>query len=564
MAGESREAYWGTVSFRGKRVPINTMDQGLPRIGSGQEIERSAQIGLTKIRFSGYDGGLVSVTGTQPWAQSITNYVQNDGLVTRIPRQLLLPYRLVAQATLDAVDHSGSVAANIRGHAANTSLGAAGLRYVYLVKNYVFTDTSLTDPAIVELANTVLTDTVTAIEPDAIFNNTAYFAAAYNGATEDVQGFTDVTAVTYTTGWTKLVTLAAGDYLNAMRTMQTLGTGVNVFVGMINGTNQVWYCKTTSSTLPQTSATLGVCVVADTKDELGNLTAQTTGEIALTLSDDFDPAASENPWGTATATGPITYGYKWAYITTDTDIPATAYITGLQPDITYTETNAGTLDSAGVRIAVGGSIVSPGFGGFQNRTSTTTDSLGGTSDPLGTQLRGSDANALALRIGKATIEGDSAGANDSFDVTAADINIGYTMPGTSIAFPLGGWQTSPSLAFPTRIAMVAPERTDKTAITVPRKLWFLDFEWDTSGDRPVFTPSLPNTNMRYVHHAAPWQGGYVVTGGNKAGPGRFLRHIDGSGNLRNLNIPRTNGGEWLCNAIIPQGSWLKLHMVKSD
>ena len=561
MAGDSREVYYGTIGFRGTRVPINTMDQGLPRIGSGQEIERSAQIGLTKIRFSSLDGGLVSVTGIQPWAQVITSYVQNNGLQTRIPRQVTLPYRLVAQATLDAVNHSGSVAANIRGHAANTSLGATGLRYIYLVKNYVFTDTTLTDPAIVELANTVLTDTVTAIEPNAIFNNVAYFAAAYNGATEDVQGFTDVTTVTYTTGWTKLVTLAADDYLNAMRTMQTLGTGVNIFVGMINGTNQVWYSKTTSATLPQTSSTLQACVVADTKDELGSLTAQTTGEITLTLSDDYDPTASEFAWGTNNATDPRTYGYKWAYVTTDTGIPDSAFITGLQPDITYSETGASTLNSAGVRIAVGGSIVSPGFGALSNITGTENSVLGSTTDPLGTALRGSDANSLALRIGKATTAG---GSGNYFQVTAADINIGYTMPGTSIAFPLGGWQTSPSQAFPNRIAMVAPERTDKILITVPRKLWFLDFEWDTAGDRPVFTPSVVDTNMRYIHHAAPWQGGYAVTGGSIAGPGKFLRHIDGSGNVRNLGMPRTNNGEWLCNAIHPQGSWLVLDMVKSD
>jgi hypothetical protein len=77
----SSEITWGPtaslVSFRGKRVPTNTMEQGLPRISTGGEIERAAQIGQTKIRFGSYHNGLTRKTGIQPWASAQNEYTEN-------------------------------------------------------------------------------------------------------------------------------------------------------------------------------------------------------------------------------------------------------------------------------------------------------------------------------------------------------------------------------------------------------------------------------------------------------------------------------------------------------
>ena len=568
MAGDSREVMFGTIGFRGTRVPINTMDQGLPRIGSGQEIERSAQVGLTKIRHSSYDGGLISVTGTQPWAQVLTNYIQNDGLVTRIPRQLTLPYKLTAQATLDAVNHSGSVAANIRGHAANTSLGTTGLRFIYLIKNYVFTDTSLTDPAIVELTDVVWTDTVTAIEPNGVVGNAACFIACYNGATQDIRHFTDVTAITYAAGWTTTVALSADDYVNAIRYMPTLGPGVGVAIGTVATVNGVHFWEGTD-TAP---ITLQTAVLSATKDIPGSIASTTMASVDLAVMgvDGAGATAAAGKFtvsgGAGTAVLAATERSGSIYFGNGAFSAAVGYAKGrriIGTALTVAHTEGGLGDNYypnQVIVQVGSSSSVSLSDGVELGTSGT-DSYGGASITGGLSASTTDLDELTVELNYFAGATSTAGTLTASDV---DVVITFANDGSTLAFPNGGWQTTPSGAFPHRIAMVHPERADKILITVPRKLAFIDCDWDSATERVIFDVSYPDTGMRYIHHAAPWQGGYAITGGNKAGPGRFLRHIDGSGNLRNLNMPRTNGGEWLCNSIEPAGSWLKLHMVKSD
>jgi len=531
------------VRFRGKRVPVSALEQGLPRIGAGAEIERSAQVGLTKVKFSSFDGGLARRTGIVPWGSALNEFTMNQGIQTRLPGLAILPYRLVGQPTLDDTDHSLTVGLNIRGHPGNTSLGTTGLRHVYFVKNLGFTDTSLTNPAMVELASTPFTDIATAIEPNAVFNNVPYFAVAYNGATQDIRGFTDVTTLAYNTGWTTLVALSAGDYVNAMRYMPTLGPGCMVYVGMIGGTNQVWYTLGTDAE----PATAKASVLAATKDILGSLAVVSTGALALTEEEDGSNGGVS--WGTDNA--PQTYNYLWGSDPATDAVPLSAYIEGLTWTAAFTENGTAGINYT-AKTFVNGSAA--GIGTAKSRFSSGTDTFGSSTNRLGTNLRGSDLRGIALRI-EADLT-NSAGAGNDFEYGAQTLNVTYRMPGTSLAFPNGGWQAAPSAAFPNRIAMVAPERTDKTTINVPRKLWFIDFEWDTSGARPVFTPSVPATNMAYIHHAVPYQGGYAITGGSVAGPGKFVRHIDGNSQLRNLFVPNWNGKEWRCNHLEVSGSYL--------
>lgn len=546
------------VEMWGQRVPVAPHDQGVPRLSTGADIERAAQQGLTKLKFSTHDGGLSHRTGIQPWGSALSEYTMNQGIQTRLSGLAILPYRLTTQ-TLTG-DISSAVAGNIRAHVFNTALGASGLRWGVAVGNHIYLDTSTTNPELAELSSTAFTNICTAIEEQMVANNTRYAAFAYNGTTQDIRGFSSVSGLAYNSGWTTLVNLSNDDWVNAMRYIPTLGPGCAVYVGRLAGNDGVFYTLGTDS-LPMSLKTV---VLAATKDQIGNLSSQSSGSLSMGLAD--EAASPLSRWGTnVNSSSPTTleYGYKWAYLTSLPSIPAIAYIVGLQIAIAYSENGSGDASLAhdGARISTGGGL-GPAFGSG-NRTSSGTENIGSSSNPLGTAMRGSDARSFSLRIGGATVNHTS-GAAVNWNITSASVTMHYRMPGQTLAFPTGGWQTSPSPAFPHRICMIAPESSDTSGIITPRKAWFLDFEWDPSGERPVFTPSTPETNMRYIHAGCPYQGGYVFTGGDVAGPGRFVRHVDGSGQVRNFRLPRWNGKEWLCNSLLARGSWLVADMVATD
>lgn len=583
---------WGDVTntkhvlLWGSRVPVTPHEQGLPRIGTGSEIERAAQQGLTKLKLASFEGGLSHRTGIQPWGSALTEYVMNQGIQTRVPGLAALPYRLITQASLTG-DISSAVASNLRVHAFNTALGASGLRFGFALGNRVYLDTSTTNPALAELSSTAFTDLCTAIEEQMVANNVRYAAFAYNGQTQDIRGFSSVSGLAYNSGWTTLVNLSNDDWVNAMRYMQTLGPGCAVYVGRLAGSDGVFYTLGTDS-LPMS---LKPCVLAASKDAEGSIPTVTTGAINFTAAgtDGFPSAAEgglEGRWNgvsgilaqgggeadaeaipseLSTTTGVTGYILASApNAASIADIPQNAFIKGVVFRVRARRENSnpstGVFETAA--LLLGGSQGINHGATISLSTSYTNHDFGGTADTHGFSLRGADLPRLGAI---ARFAWSDTGPDYRFVVDhIALTSITYRVPGTTLAFPTGGWQIAPSPAYPHRIAMVAPESNDTTGILVPRKLWFLDFEWDVDGNRPVFTPSAPETNMRYIHHGCPFQGGYAVTGGDVAGPGRFVRHVDGSGQLRNFRVPRWNGKEWLCNSLHARGSWLIGDMVAAD
>src|SRR3990167_3158652 len=142
------EITWGSgtslISFRGSRVFPGNPDQGLPRISSGAEIERAALVGVSKIKYGDFTGGLARVTDVQSYLQALNQYAYNEGWQTRHPSPVL-PYVLTTVVALSAVDISAVVAANVRAHAYNSSLGAAGLTWYVVVDKQLYRYTSITD-----------------------------------------------------------------------------------------------------------------------------------------------------------------------------------------------------------------------------------------------------------------------------------------------------------------------------------------------------------------------------------------------------------------------------------
>jgi len=588
------------VIFRGTRVFPGNLDQGLPRIGTGAEIERAAQVGVSKIKYGGFSGGLARVVDVQSYTQALTEYTYNEGWQTR--SGLILPPVLTTQATLDAVDVSGSIALNLRAHAINTSHGAAGLRYLVALGSTVYTDTSLTNPALVELASTPFTDKATAIA-DVVMNNTAYVAVAYNGATEDIRGFTDVTTLAYNSGWTVLVALDAGDYVSAMRYMPTLGPGAGIVVGEVGGVNQVHYFKGTDSV----PATLEPVVLSATKD-LPAGAATTTHSALNPISGGQEGTGSRTTvQSTFTASGgPDSIGIwqdtenilasdnsdaKYSTLNNDGDnnaessggttnylipffdasavVPNNHYLVGASVGIECAVSSS-TLSEfyiAEVQFRVGGAQrgASKTTGGEITATDTTY-TLGGSGDNWGAHVNPGEWDKIQVAV-RFVYERDASAPASNSTTTSIDVDhITLTLTtaplGQSLAFSLGSDTCAKSPAFPNSIVLRSPERDDTTAITVPRKLWRLDFTWDATQDRPVFDFIPMNAELPYVHSVHPWQGGWAVAGGNIAGPGHILKHIDGSGQLRNLRLPHLNGdNEIRVNSMFSQGEYLGLDCV---
>ena len=569
------ECTWGsTISFRGSRVPTSTMEQGLPRIGTGQDIERSSQVGQTKMRHSDYSDGLTTLTGVQPWAQTLRQYSENQGIQTRLPGLAILPYALTTQAALAAVDISASVAANIRVHSIASSLGATGLRTYFVVDKRLYRDTSLTDPALVAVET--MTDTITAID-EVVFNNIAYLAIAGEN-TDNIKGTTDPTASPPT--WVELVSLSAGDRIDAMRYMPAMGPGVGIAIGKVGGTTGVWYWYGTD-TVP---ATLRPVVVAGTKDE-PNLTGTllNTGvkypisatQQGGTLWTDLVNILTDNGLNTTNAaagTSTKAYTYNFAL-----NIPENADLSGIVVEIEKFESNAddNIVDNtvrlySGLTQATGvGTLTEDSNFGIDKADATTewvvtTPTIvtyGASNNLWGASLTPLIVNNPGFGVAFAS---SGPGATPLASVDFIRMTGYYRMPGTTIAFPLGGYTCQESLAFPHRIAYVTPKRNDTTAITVPRKLWFLDMDWDTTGNRPVMTVTAPGTNMPNIHSIVPYQGGYAVAGGPASGPARYVRYLDANNQVKNFDIPKKNGAtEFRVNSMFAQGSWLICDMIST-
>lgn len=119
---------------------------------------------------------------------------------------------------------------------------------------------------------------------------------------------------------------------------------------------------------------------------------------------------------------------------------------------------------------------------------------------------------------------------------------------------VNGWMVSRNPVTPNRVTIVSGG-----------EMWFLNFTWDVDNNRLTFDFSQPNEGMPYVHHAAPYLGGYLVTGGQTIGVGTLVKFIASNGDVLDFAFPQYHGSkEVRVNSIMTQGAWAILDVINSD
>ena len=527
MTNEPVLQQWGGIGFNGFRVAPELMNQAVPRFQTGLEVSRDGRAVVTPMVFDDFSGGFLATSSIRPWDRDKNKFWFNTGVETHIPGIAFMAPVLTTDTSLIASDHSGVRAGNRRVHSAMFNRRWFGAVGPNIIKDTSTSDATLTVPATAD----AVTDDVMSMWVGE-FNSIKYLVIGTDGVTDDIRGTVDPTADTIT--WVELVTQAnANDAIYAGAYMETLGTGWNVMIGKNNDVNGIWAVKGTAA-VPVTEPT--PVVFADTSNIEGNLSATTNSEVSATLSD--DGSVGTELWNTSVSAD-TTYGYKWAYWDSAdfSTIPRSAIIVGLQPDITYEESSGNSSITAWADVVVGGSKVGAGIDGFTS-SGDTTRSSGGSSDTLGTDLTGDNLRSLGLRIEGRINYGSS---SSRWNVTAADIAVTWKMPGTQASLPEGGFTSGAMKSNPTRLPYVAPQSTDKTALTVTRELYFCDFAYDPAGDRPLVSISKPHTGLVYAGTTADFQGGLAVAGGSDESVWDFVKLIDASNRTLDLGFPGVHG-----------------------
>jgi len=106
--------------------------------------------------------------------------------------------------------------------------------------------------------------------------------------------------------------------------------------------------------------------------------------------------------------------------------------------------------------------------------------------------------------------------------------------------------------------MVSASPTDPEALTIVASgdMFRLTFGWDVGQGRMTYEFTKPNTGLPYVHHAQPYLGGYIVTGGNAIGVGTHVKVVSSSGDVIPYDFPLYHGGsEQRVNSIMVQSLW---------
>ena len=549
---------WGSINIMADRVIERLFRQVPERLATGPDAQRQDLMGSLAVKVSDFSGGLIPGLRILSWTRDLNRYAYNEGLQTHIPGGLYLPYVLQSQATLTAINASGYRAANTRAHGFNTNLGQSLLRYGAGIGTAIYVTTSDTDHTLVSRFTS--TDKVLSAR-ELIWASARGMTFGFNGATDDIQYTTDITANPLT--FTKAVTLSADDQPWAMENMQNIGPGFNLVCGTIAGTRGIYYAKQ-SEAVPVTltrmvsTATRTVVnpsnasVTTAARSSLGEIvTASSTGGGTEDWSNVSNIRASDNAYMTRAAPAAAnTYdsqelslkGFGFA-------IPAGSVIIGILATIeakissTTGVTTSGFNGTGYVRLYLGDTAVSAAKTNSSNlTTSDASYTFGGAGDVWDADIDVATVTdeTFSLRIRASTVRSGAGGAA-TISIDAVTITVTYIPPGTALDLPTGGFLVGKLPSSPSRIALVAPISNDPTAVTVPRELWYLDCSYDSTGDRMTGELSKPNTGLDHIEDATPFMGGVMCAGDTSSGVGKSLKHVDSAGTVRNLNFPGTHG-----------------------
>ena len=597
------------ASFKGRRAYYPEQQQTLQRIGVGGDIERQTQENEQKAWLSDWSGGLVAHTGIADWRQALNLIYRNEGLQCRagVP---VLPYAVTNQSSVTSDESIASkIASNWRRHEVRTSLDDTEERTYVALGHKVYRNVGGGNSAL-EVCFTT-TDLIIGM---AIYNvNGAEKLTIHTyGATNDVEYVADPTG-TWSGNMTTLIALNAGDWVIPLGRgyYPTIGpAGINAMIGEIAGSSGVWWMDTTTAA----AWTMNQLVLKDGKDdtntnnstldtgavlaykglsvEYGGFAGQSahdknwqnpsriTTDNASYASQNMDDSASELlvglfdlrsylPPGGAEPVG-IEFSYDRYVGGHSGYTKLLCLLTGLTPDpsgsVAYdTAVSQATPSLTGANQADEGTTWATSV---ENIVAGSSTDLWGTDLTL-SQLR-DPSFGVALGAFMRTAGTSSA---DTLYTEAFKIKVYYRPTGTMIALPTGGYAVEHNPVFPHRACLMMPKTSDETAITTPREMWFIDLEWDTDGQRPVMSLSQPNEGMPYVWQVVPFQGGYAICGGAKAGDrGVTLKHLTpGSGTdrdsdqLRDFAFPAVHGTQAvMITMMYAQGSWLILGVTDTD
>ncbi len=576
----TEEVTWASgadlVQFRALQVSGQSDDQVIPGTRTNSpEIDRLTRKGVQPIRFSDFSGGLTRSGGIGNVKNDLNKYAINQGLWTHMPGLVYPGFNPTVVSNLNANNWSTAISIGARVHSVNSALGDTGQRWLAAIGGLIISDTSITNPALV--ARESLSSGIKAVAP-LFLNSVNYLGFASSGQTDDLKGTTDVSGSS-TFSWTELVTYSsASDTIWGMQYMAGMGpSGANIFTGSVGGTNQVWYALGTA-TIP---ATLQPIVDTSSKDVEGSLAVTTTSAATPTTTWQFGDAATTVAWANLTnlaasdnsyatvpfASSKVSYNLRVGFIGQFAP-PQSAIIKGIQVGVEAHEAAANndtTFES--MQITINSATVGENRGNPNayelNATTDTTTTFGSTTDTWGLALTGADLATIGTELILRCSGGVNAG---TASVDTLTMTLTYHMPGTAISLNQGGWAVSPHPLFPNRFAYVEPVADDKTAILQPRRLCFVDMEWDSAGNRPTGTKSYPNMGgITYLHHAIPFLGGYLLTGSSAAGPGDRVVLLKGDGTTLDYQFPGFMGSTiYKVNALFPAGIYFIAQVVASD
>lgn len=546
------------IEYGGRVIPVKQVtetfrDQNPPAIRQGPP-NRSDRQGVRQYKLQSLHKGLGILRGSE--INDNLRYSDSEGLIAHQPFSLFLPYVRTTQSALTATDISGFRAANKRVHSLNSTLGQSKLRFYAGVGTKLYRNDSDTVAAL-EDSGLVMTDNITGMF-EGKANNTRYLIITSDDDTDDISGVADPGGVSPVLA--KIVAhLHADDWFGGGASLNTIGSGYNIFYGKNDQEVGLWYTKHSDALL----TALSPVVLNETRSVVGTLdTAVTSATFPSSGSQDFDTGtnawtnpeyitADGNPG--AAASGTLAASTDTNYLIASgfdfTAIPSSAVIVGIVVTTNSYESDTDDNISVGVvELLLNGSKIGVNLGNDNeiSTSSSSTQTFGSSSTTWGASLTGADVQTgIAVR---AQWRASASAVSASASVDYISMTITYRLPGAIASIPLGGYVLGKDPSDPTTVYIVAPERQDETtSVNVPRILWKCDFSYDAAGNRPTVAVNQVNTGLAHIEAACFALGGVCVTGDTKSGVGKTVKLVRSDGSISDLGFGTGGHGyaaEW--------------------
>jgi hypothetical protein len=248
-------------------------------------------------------------------------------------------------------------------------------------------------------------------------------------------------------------------------------------------------------------------------------------------------------------------------------------VTGIQVDIERTGGGVTNPEDLVVQLFVNGALVGvnqAALGVEWNYGLGTTEyikSFGRAGSTWGVEnISGSDMDQVYVAV---RVMADDTGATNEVHIDAVTMSIDGLVPGQTTSFDGGDLGGIGSAGFGSvrNGWMVSPSPTDPEGLTLVAAgdMFRLSFDWDVDSGRMTYDFTKPNTGLAYVHHAQPYLGGYIVTGGNAIGVGDQVKVVGSNGDVVPWNFPLYHGDEEVrVNSIMVQGLWSVMDVLDAD